>query len=308
MLSCNKESLKKEMRNTMSQVESLMMLDISNFKLLLQKNSKKSVITSPSPKLKRFTKTKVVKKNNKETTKKSTPKSIPKSIHDSNGKSKSVIMPSPTITRKVINPLKDTSSNNSPNISKIFSDINVSSGASISFSLSNKPNNYDKTDPKSKNNSSFLSENTNNSPSVTIPPTVISPRRHKKSKSTSRIFSMGFKIKGKNTFENSSIATSTRVSLSSDLFGFNPNSPPNPNKKHLKEIKNDENMKSSFEDFLNNKNSISFWDFWLEASDLVEIQFEKGDQKDDFLFIKSKNIYTKYLSSGQVKIIFFFIF
>ena len=73
----------------------------------------------------------------------------------------------------------------------------------------------------------------------------------------------------------------------------------------MKEIKNDESMKSSFEDYLSStKDSLFYWQFWLDASDLVEINFSTEDPKfgnDDLLFRKSLNLYNKYLSKEAKK-------
>ena len=58
----NKESLNKELKSTLSQVESLMMLDISNFKSFLQKKAQEQNTSTPTIETNSNTKNKIIEK------------------------------------------------------------------------------------------------------------------------------------------------------------------------------------------------------------------------------------------------------
>jgi hypothetical protein len=117
-----------------------------------------------------------------------------------------------------------------------------------------------------------------------------------KSRSSPKIFSMTFKSKD------------NRVSLSSDLFGFNLNDPQNSNKKYLKEIQNNESLKSSFEDYLSHSNSLPFFQFWEDSCALIETDFVNDQLDLEILYKNSKNINDKYISKNIVILFYFFIY
>jgi hypothetical protein len=295
--------LKRELKVVLTQIESLMMSDISTFKTFLKKKSAELSSPSLSPKTKKVVRLVKVLKT------KEIKKSFSKSVIGG-GKSNSAIMISSNVPLKnnnIANISNSPSLNkNSPILSRLLSG-DPSNQTAIPFSLSKKsPSSSNDNDDNNiiNNNSSKKIHSSVNIADSSSSVIVSSPSlsKHKKSKSGSRIFSMSFKAKDKNI-------TNTRISLSSDLFGFDSNAPKNPNKKHLKDIKNDESLKSSFEDFLTNNNTLNNWNFWLETSDLIEIDYDKQDEIDEILIKKIENIYQKYLLNDLVKkILYIFVF